>query len=272
METINSRTNSKVKRARALRDRRGRETQGAFLVEGIHHVGAAFEAGAQFEETFFAPDLLEGAYAESLLLKLSDRGIPCHPVTIEVFNSLASKEHPQGVLAVVRKPQVSLDGLTPANFSWGAALVAPQDPGNVGAILRTIDAAGAEGLILLEGGVDPYHPTSVRASMGAITRMPVVTASFTAFARWIREQGYHVCGTSAHAEADYRSVTGYSRPLVLLFGSEREGLSAEQAAVCERMVSIPMHGKATSLNLAVAVGIMLYAVLDQFDPENHSIW
>jgi RNA methyltransferase, TrmH family len=261
MDTITSRTNPKIKRARALRDHRQREKEGAFLVEGIHHVGAAFEAGAQVEEVFFAPELLEGAFAERLIGIMSERGILCHPVSEEVINTLAVKEHPQGILAVVRLPQADLQGLAPANFNWGVALVSPQDPGNAGAILRTIDAVGADGLLMLDGGVDPYHPTAVRASMGAIFRLPVVSASFADFACWAGERGYHVYGTSAHAQVDYRSVTEYKRPLILLFGSEREGLYPGQAAVCEMMISIPIRGKATSLNLAVAAGILLYGVL-----------
>lgn len=272
MEIITSRSNPRIKRARALRQRRQREIEGAFLVEGIHHVGAAIEAGALVEILYYAPEILKSSFGEELVAEAAGKGVPCQPVAAEVFHSLAGKEHPQGVLAVVRRPEAGLHRITPENFSWGVAVVAPQDPGNVGAILRTIDAVGADGLLLLEGGVDPYHPTAVRASMGAIFRLPVVEAAFADFLRWAGERGYHVYGTSAHASLDYRSVSDYQRPLVLLLGSEQEGLTPEQAAACEAVVTLPMQGRVTSLNLAVAAGIMLYELFDRFYPERHSIW
>jgi TrmH family RNA methyltransferase len=187
----------------------------------------------------------------------------CYPTSEEVFASLADKENPQGILAVVRQSQARLWDLSPANFTWGVALISPQDPGNLGAILRTIDAVGASGLLLLDGGVDAYHPTAVRASMGAIFRHPVVTASFEDFARWSRDNSYHVYASSAHAAQDYRQVGAYLRPLILLLGSEREGLSPAQAAACEATLRLPMHGRVTSLNLAVAAGVLLYAMMKE---------
>lgn len=262
MDLIASRNNPKVKEARALRQRKTRQESQAYLAEGIHLVGAAVEAGAELQAVFYAPDRLESPYARDLIRQLSSQGAACYATSVEVFASLADKENPQGILAVVRQPQTRLEDLSPANFAWGVALVSPQDPGNLGAILRTIDAAGASGLILLEGGVDAYHPSAVRASMGAIFRYPVVTASFEDFARWSAHHCYHVCGTSAHAPQDYRQVKAYPRPLILLLGSEREGLSPGQAAICEAMLRLPMHGRVTSLNLAVAAGVMLYAMLD----------
>jgi len=141
-------------------------------------------------------------------------------------------------------------------------LVAPQDPGNVGSILRTIDAVGAGGLLLLDSGVDAYHPTAVRASMGAIFWYPVVSATFAAFAAWVKQHAYHVLGTSARGPSDY-TTADYTRPLVLLMGSEREGLSSEQAAICQQVVRLPMLGRASSLNLSVATGVMLYAMLEK---------
>jgi TrmH family RNA methyltransferase len=263
MTLISSRSNPKIKRARALRGRKARRESGAFLVEGIRHVGEAVEAGAEIEALFYAPDLLDSDFAHSLIEELSRSGVSPQATTAEVFASLADKEHPQGILAIVRQPERRLEALNPANFPWGVALVAPQDPGNLGSILRTVDAVGASGLLLLEQGVDPYHPSAVRASMGALFWHPVVSASFAEFAAWARRNAYHVYGASAHATLGFREVEGYARPCILLMGSEREGLTQEQAAACERLVRLPMLGRATSLNLAVATGVMLYAMLER---------
>lgn len=261
MELITSTSNPKIRLMRALQQRKQREATGLCLVEGIFHVGEAMAAGAAVEYLCYAPDMLTSDFAWRLVRDASAAGTPSFQVSAPVLAALSEKEHPQGLLAVVRTRLLALADLSPASFSWGVALVAPQDPGNVGAILRTVDAVGASGLILLDGGVDPYHPSSVRASMGALFGHPVATSGFAEWAAWCREQGCQVVGTSARASTDYRLAGPFTRPMMLLLGSEREGLSAEQAAVCHQMVRLPMHGRVTSLNLAVAAGIMLYAML-----------
>ena len=144
--------------------------------------------------------------ALEMIERATDQGTPCSPTSSEVFVSLAAKDNPQGILAVVHQPQETLADLNPESFSWGVACISPQDPGNVGTILRTIDAVGASGLILIEEGVDAYHPTAVRASMGAIFRHPVVSVSFFEFAQWIKGHNYHVFGSSARGSLDYRQI------------------------------------------------------------------
>lgn len=262
---ITSHANPKIKQARALRQRKERDATGLYLVEGLFHIGEALAAGAGIEYICYAPDLLEGDFAHRLIEQASADGVPCWATTTDIFAALAEKENPQGVLAVVRQRRAPLESLTPPVFPWGVAVVAPQDPGNVGAILRTIDAVGAGGLILLEGGVDPYHPTAVRASMGALFWHPVVIAHFDEWTTWACRHGYHIIGSSAHGDVDYRAVAAYKRPLILLLGSEREGLSPEQMAACEQVIRLPMHGRVSSLNLAVAAGILLYGILERLE-------
>ncbi|MBN2550399.1 MAG: RNA methyltransferase [Anaerolineales bacterium] len=258
MELITSLSNPKIKQVRALRQRKARQEARLFLVEGIRHVGEAVEAGVSLQAIYYAPDLLDSVYARELIEQQRQRGLPCLAASAQVFESLADKENPQGILAVAHQVEQRLEDFSPANFPWGVALAAPQDPGNLGAILRTIDAVGASGLLLLDSSVDLYHPAAVRASMGALFWHPVVSTSFAEFNRWTEHHGYHIYGTSAHGSVDYRQVEAYLQPCVLLLGSEREGLSAEQAAACEVLIRLPMHGRSTSLNLAVAAGVMLY--------------
>jgi TrmH family RNA methyltransferase len=259
MDTITSRANPKIKQARALRQRKEREASGLFLVEGITHVAAAIEAGATVEYICYAPALLASAFANDLIAQAAARNIACYPTSPEVFEALSEKENPAGLIAVVRKPISNLKSLISNLQSWYVALVSPQDPGNIGAILRTIDAVGASGLLLLDGGADPFHPNAVRASMGALFRAPVVSATFGEFVAWAKEGGCTVIGSSAHASLDYRAAD-YKRPLALLLGSEQKGLSPEQRGVCSQMIRLPMQGKVNSLNLAVAAGVLLYAM------------
>jgi len=252
--------NPDIKQARQLHQRKTRDATGLFIVEGIRHVGEAVAAGAAVQYFCYAPDLLKSEFAHDLLEKQRQAGARVYALAPEVFRSLADKDNPQGILAVVRRPHLPLAHLQPSTHPWLVALVAPQDPGNIGTIIRTIDAVGASGLILLDGGADPGHPNAVRASLGALFWMPVVSASFTEFAAWAAAQKYQLIGASEKGSVDYRQAN-YSRPCLLLMGSEREGLTPNQEAVCNLVVRLPMVGRVTSLNLAVATGVMLYAMV-----------
>jgi TrmH family RNA methyltransferase len=254
---ITSHQNPKVKKIRALQQRKQRQKQGLFVVEGIRHVGEAVESGAELEFLLYASDLLVSDYAQKIIRQLSETGTPCLDTTEEIFIALSGKEHPQGIMAVARQNLGQLEKLNPENLPWGVALVSPQDPGNLGTILRTIDAVGASGLIVLENSVDVFHPTAVRASMGALFWKPVVYTSFQDFTTWAQEHSYHLYGSSTMGATKYTHVD-YQPPAILLMGSEREGLTEEQAQICEAVVKLPMRGKTTSLNLAVAGGILLY--------------
>lgn len=268
MNLISSRNNSKIKRVRALKTQKRRQETGFFLVEGIWHVGEAVAAAERsrvlIDSIFYSPETLRSEFARGLIDKMTGRGIPCIATTAEVFETLSSKENPQGILAVVHIQERALTTLDPLNFPWLVALIAPQDPGNVGTILRTIDAVGASGLILLDGGVDPFHPSLVRASMGSLFWYPLVRGSFGAFSRWAKQHGYHVYGTSARGQLDYMYVPGYESPAILLMGGERTGLNSDQAELCQLLLRIPMAGRTTSLNLSVATGLMLYAMRENF--------
>ena len=257
-ELITSSANPLIKQARALRQKKARDESGLFLVEGILHVGEAAEAGWAFESLLYCPERLKSEFGRQLVEKLIHTGVRCQPVSESVYESLAEKENPQGVAALVHQKQRGLNEAT--SFKLPVAIVAPQDPGNVGTILRTIDAAGADSLILLDGGTDPYHPSAVRASMGTLFWKPFFSATFAEFAAWAKKGGFRLIGTSAHATVDYRQVHISARPTVLLLGSEQKGLLPGQLAACDDLISLPMQGRATSLNLAVAAGIFLYTL------------
>ncbi|GAB4540329.1 MAG: RNA methyltransferase [Anaerolineales bacterium] len=256
MEMITSLSNPLVKRARALRQKKNRVETDSFLVEGIHHVGEAFAAGWQLETVLYAPDQLTSAFARDLLAKIPKAA---QPVSGAVMDSLAEKENPQGILAITRQRHTILAELPP--FSRAVALTAPQDPGNVGTILRTIDAVGADVLFLLDGGVELYHPTVVRASMGTLFWKPIVQTSFAEFLPWLRRFSCQLIGASAKADVSYAALQAQTT-WVLLLGNEQKGLSREQSAACDLTVSLPMRGRVSSLNLAVAAGVLLYRLME----------
>ena len=264
MPLIQSRQNPKIKLARRLLTRHGRRKHGLFLVEGLRHVGAALEAGTEIAYLLWAPDRLTSAFGRQLVAQ-AEKQWPVHAVAGEVLDSLSPREHSQGLIAVVPIHPTPLEALTPATHPWVVAITTPQNPGNIGTVLRTMDAVGADALMLLEGGADPYHPAAVRASMGALFWLPVVQMPWEAFIAWAQRHGYHLYGSSAHGTASYTDV-GYTKPAVLLLGNERHGLSPAQQAACETIVSLPMEGHGTSLNLAVAAGVLLYAMKARLTP------
>ncbi|MFH1185392.1 MAG: RNA methyltransferase [Chloroflexota bacterium] len=253
---ITSRTNPLIKLARALRRGRARHETGLFLVEGLQQVGAAIEAGWDVETIIHAPELLASDFGRQVVSRFGGR---LEEVSAPVFASIAEKEHPTGILAIAKQRRGSFGSTAP--FGCGAALVCPQDPGNVGTVLRTLDAVGGSALYLLDGGVDAYHPTTIRASMGASFFIPVVEASFTEFLDWRGTHEIQLIGTSARAERNYREARP-AAPWILLLGSEQKGLSESHRAACDIVVSLPMRGRASSLNLGVAAGVLLFAFTD----------
>lgn len=256
-ELLTSLSNPLVKQARSLRQKKGRAETGLFLVEGIHHVGEAVEAGWDIQSVLYAPDLLTSDFARDLLAHLEQKHLRIQPVSAQVMESLAEKDNPTGILALLPQRAWTFASLPAADVSSAVALVSPQDPGNVGSILRTMDAVGADALFLLDGGVDVYHPSVIRASMGTIFWKPIIHAAFEEFTAWARNGGLQLIGTSAHAAADYREAQ-MTRPWILVLGSEQKGLSAAQLEACNMSVSLPMRGRSSSLNLSVAAGILLY--------------
>ncbi|CAA9295057.1 MAG: tRNA (guanosine(18)-2'-O)-methyltransferase [uncultured Chloroflexia bacterium] len=270
MAPISSLSNARVKALRGLRERKTREQTGLFLVEGVRGVQDALQLGADVEQLVVAPDLLRHPVGPALFTRQQRLGTACLEVSAEVYDSITRgvslKYGPQGLAAVVRQAWLPLpEAIRRRDRCW-VALDAVADPGNLGTILRTCDAVGAAGVILLGPTADPYDPAAVRASMGAIFSRRLVRATFAELVAARRRHGFTVVGTSGGATADYRSVI-YRPPVVLLMGSEHTGLSPQQQELCDLVVRIPMVGRADSLNVAVATGVVLYEIFHQQPPN-----
>lgn len=261
-ERIISTANPKVKALRKLRERKERAQSGLFYIEGLRIVGEALQHRADVSTLVAAPELLSSDFGEDLLHEAYNRGVPVMEVSAAVFESFSLKEGPQGIAAVVRQRWMALEAVQPVPGDLWVALDAVADPGNLGTILRTADATGARGVILLDHSTDPYDPTAIRASMGAIFSQHLVRATFDEFLAWKIHQSIGLVGTSDKASMDYHSCV-YPDPMVLLMGSERMGLHERALQACDMVVAIPMLGSSDSLNLAVATGVALYEILNQ---------
>ena len=260
--TITAFSNPLVKQVRDLRDKRHRRESGRFLAEGLRILTEARETGRLPVLLFFAAPSAAHPLVATLIDAVEAAGGEAIETTADILAKLSGKDNPQAVVGVFEAWETTLDALD-RNAS-GIWLVAERlrDPGNLGTILRTGDAVGAGGLILIGECVDPFSVEAVRASMGALFTVPVVRTEWPAFLPWLRAGPGRLVGLSLDTDTDYRAAR-YERPTFLLTGNEAQGMPADHAAACDLLVKIPMLGKADSLNAAVATAVMAYEVLAQ---------
>jgi TrmH family RNA methyltransferase len=277
VDLITSSANPRVKAIRALRLRKYREREKRFWIEGGHIVHEALATGAIVDLLVYAPELLTSDHAHTLVVQVPpSRRLA---VSSRVFHSLSSREGPQGLGAVVRMADLSLESVPLSQDLLLVVAHQVRDPGNLGTIIRTADCVAASGVVTIEPAADPYDPRAVRASMGSVFALPVVRLSDEAFLwHWgweARAMGWplQVVAASAHGSEDYRALD-YRRPTVILVGSEGPGLSESAKAQADAVVRIPLRGRASSLNVAAATAVLLYEALNQRgrreeEPDSH---
>jgi TrmH family RNA methyltransferase len=258
---ITSSSNQQIKDIKRLKDRKNRNETGLFYAEGVRLVYDAMRNPNRIQTLVFSPDLSNSKNSEEIVKNAKTADVPVLEVGADVFKSLSVKDGPHGLAAVVKQewePLVSTSEL-PGNWT---VLVEVADPGNLGTILRTSDATGGLGVILVGHCTDPFDPAAVRASMGSIFSQRIVKTDKLVFTGWASNNKQRIIGTSDGVKLDYKDVI-YSSDSVLLMGSERQGIPADIEAVCKAVVSIPMAGNCDSLNLAVAASVMMYERFNQ---------
>jgi len=251
MESLTSLKNPKVLAWRSLKERRGREEQGAFLVEGIKMVREALSSAFPVEALLIREDF-------SPLPPLPP-GLPVYQLPEHVFQSVCDTRTPQGIAAVIssRTPP-------PARGPLLVALDQVQDPGNVGTILRTADAAGFQGVIFSPGCADPFSPKTLRSTMGSVFRMGLsFPASLPEALRSFREKGFDILSSQLDGDPFYQRPPVASS-FILIVGNEGNGISPAVQAEATHRLRLPMRGGAESLNAAVAAGIMMYDLTRTF--------
>lgn len=258
MSLIESPQNAHVKLLHSLATAKGREEHGLFLVEGARTVRELIETGRTPEIGCLCPELLDDP---DLAVRLRDTSRLFLELSERAFRALSDTVTPQGVAVAVRLPRTSLRSL-PSGPAVFLALHELRDPGNMGAMIRTADAAGAAAVIAVGGCVDFYSPKVVRATAGSILRQALVACDEAEFLSWARETGAAVVAAALSGEEDCRSVALPER-VVLLIGNEAHGLSERLLTASDMRVRIPMPGRAESLNAAVAAGILLYETIRQ---------
>ena len=259
---ITAYSNPLIKRVRQLREKRHRREEGLFLAEGLRILTEARESGRTPEYLFFARDSAGHPLVRALIADVEAAGGEAIETVPDILSKLSGKDNPQAVVGVFPEFAASLESLDRSSADIWLVAERLRDPGNLGTILRTGDAVGAGGLILIGECVDPFSVEAVRASMGALFTVPIVQADWTDFLTWLRAGPGQLVGLSLDTDTDYRAAT-YQAPTFLLTGNEAQGMPADYAAACDLLVKIPMLGKADSLNAAVATAVMAYEVLAQ---------
>jgi TrmH family RNA methyltransferase len=244
---------------RSLRDKKARRAEGLFLAEGLRILTEARDSGLLPEIVAFSAEGARHPLAGEIIAAAEAAGGEAIETSPNILSKMSGKENPQMLLGAYRQPDTALNRLDRSAAALWIVAQALRDPGNIGTILRTGDAVGAGGLILIDDCADPFSVEAVRASMGAIFTQQVAAARWPEFVAWLRSGAGQLVGTSLKASQDYLDAE-YQQPCFLLIGNEQQGLPADYEAECDLLVKIPMAGRADSLNAAMAAAVMAFAV------------
>lgn len=257
---ISSVQNPRVKSWAQLLEKKHRDKQGKFLIEGVHLVQEALTSGAPLECIVYAME--EGLPAEIERLASAHLDVEWIGVTDAIIAKCTDTETPQPIFAVVHKLQTDIQAILQNKEALVVVVDGVQDPGNLGTIIRSCDAVHADGVVIGKGSVDLYNPKTIRSTMGSIFHLPIVEADLTDLLPQAKAKGARIVSTSLQAEHhcyayDFRQSTW------LLVGNEGRGVSAAAEALVDEAIIIPMPGRAESLNVAMATTVLLYEALRQ---------
>lgn len=260
VKEVTSLANPLVKDIKALALKKFRDSQNAFMAEGLKLVIDALDLGWTIRTLIFAKSGIGNPTVEKVAARTVAAGGTVLEVSERVLSAITRRDNPQMVVGVFTQRFRPLKSVRPEGSDVWIGLDRVRDPGNLGTVIRTADAVGAKGVILIGDTTDPFSLETVRATMGSIFAVPVVKTSLDGFLEWRKSFDGMVAGTHLKGAVDYRSVRYDGRPVLLLMGNEQQGLPDELAQSCDRLLRIPQAGRADSLNLAVATGVMLFEI------------
>lgn len=262
MLRITSVHNPRIKAAVRLRERDHRQQQRQMLIDGQRELALALAAGIEVVELYYEPSAAAEPSHPALVAQAQERGATVIEVTPPVLEKLAYGQRREGLVAVARIPQRQLDELTLPADALVAVVEGIEKPGNLGAILRTADAAGVHAVLAVDGGTDLYNPNVIRASLGAVFTVPAMEVPTSVAQAWLVEQGFrvltaHVAGAVPYWSADYRGK------VAIVLGSEAQGLSTAWQSQEHLAIRLPMRGQVDSLNVSVTAAVLFYEALRQ---------
>lgn len=258
VKEVTSLSNPIIKDIKALTNKKDREESGTFMAEGLKLVIDALELGWEIRTLVYAKAAKGKPLVEQVAAKTVARGGLVLEVSEKVLSSVTRRDNPQMVVGIFEQQWRRLDDLRLTEGQTFVALDRVRDPGNLGTIIRTADAAGASGVILVGESTDPFSLETVRATMGSVFAVPLYRATPNDFLAWSKRSGGQIVATHLAGSVDYRTVDYKRKPTILLMGNEQSGLPEQLAGAADRLARIPQEGRADSLNLAVATAVMLF--------------
>jgi len=267
VKEVTSLANPLVKEIRALALKKFRDQQRAFMAEGLKLVIDALDAGWTIRTLVFARNAADNPAVQKVAARTVAAGGLVLEASGKVLSGITRRDNPQIVVGVFEQRLVPLPSVRPGAGEVWVALDRVRDPGNLGTVIRTADAVGAAGVILVGETTDPFSIEAVRATMGSVFAVPLAKAGVEAFLAWRKTFPGLMVGTHLKGAVDYRRIDYGEGPVLLLMGNEQQGLPETLAQACDRLVRIPQAGRADSLNLAVATGVMLYEIRRNALPE-----
>ncbi len=260
--TITSRQNERIKQAIKLRERRHRDARGECLIDGVREVGRAFDAGVKIHEAFVCEDLCQSDESKSLLARLNNGPTLMTSVSPAVFEKIGFGQREAGLVVIAGSPQRGLEDLQLPDKPLVAVVEGVEKPGNLGAILRSADAAGMDAVVVADGRTDLFNPNTIRSSLGTLFRANVCAASTEETIAWLRARGLLAFTASPEATRSYTDIDFRCGGAIVL-GSEAEGLCQAWREVEGTAIRLPMRGMADSLNVSTAAAVLFYEALRQ---------
>lgn len=260
VKEITSLANPVIKDIRGLALKKNRDAARQFIAEGMKLVTDALDGGWPVHVMIYAKRMAHEPHLQAAAARARARGALILEVSEKVLGTISRRDNPQMVIAVFGQRWAELSAIRAKDNDVWVVLDRVRDPGNLGTIIRTVDAVGAKGVILVGETTDPWGLEAVRATMGSLFHVPIARATPAQFLEWRKSWPGMVVGTHLEGAVDYREPDYSGKPVLLLMGNEQQGLPPELAAACDELCLIPMAGAANSLNLAVATGVMLFEV------------
>lgn len=264
-ELVTSRDNRYVKLAASLQERKFREEVGQFVVEGTRSVESALASGWGLEFAILTEEALSRPSNSTIVNELAQRSCEVIPVTEAVYKKAADTETPQGILVVVKRKIWRLhDLVSHGKMPLMVILDQVRDPGNLGTIIRSADAVGASGVILTDGCADVWAPKTVRSTAGSLFHLPLVQASIADIVDFCMKAHIALFATAVNVTTQYTQID-WNQPAAMVFGNEGHGVRPEFIDAAAKQITIPIHGRAESLNVAVSASVLLFEAIRQRD-------
>ncbi len=264
VQTLTSAKHSLVKLALALHTKRAREKHSRFLIEGLPEISCAIQANVEIEHFFCLKTAMNNVQIGSIVAQLTDAGTNMHFVSRSILARVCYRDSEHSVLAIAKSFCLDLCDLPIYKDSLFLICDHVEKPGNLGAMVRSADSGGVEGVIVCNGIIDIFHPNTIRNSIGTVFTMPIVTTEYRPLQLWLQRHKITAVGSSPSSSVSYLSVD-YTVPTAIVVGSEAHGLDSEWLKFADKVVSLPQLGSAESLNAGVAAAIMIFEARRQKD-------